>query len=137
MLVYYFQSLTHNILQMLTSVMKRMSVMLMLSVRTQMVVTCVPVNQDFLEMDTTVQVQILKKANKQLPYTVYITIDINECDNVTCGENAECVNTEGNYSCQCDPGLTGDGYNCTGLLHMYIQHRLVCIDVYFRFVCRF
>ena len=114
-----------------------MSVMLMLSVRTQMVVTGVPVNQDFLEMDTAVQVQVLrKKANKQLPYTVYITIDINECDNVTCGENAECVNTEGNYSCWCDPGFTGDGYNCTGLLHMYIQHRHVCIDVYFRFVCR-
>ena len=49
--------------------------MLMLSVRTQMVVTGVPVNQDFLEMDTAVQVQVLrKKANKQLPYTVYITI---------------------------------------------------------------
>ena len=111
--------------------------MLMLSVMTQMVVTGVPVNQDFLEMDTAVQVQVLRnKANKQLPYTVNITIDINECDNVTCGENAECVNTEGNYSCWCDPGFTGDGYNCTGLLHMYIQHRLVCIDVYFCFVCR-
>ena len=43
--------------------------------------------------------------------------DIDECLNVTCsGENSECVNTEGNYSCQCEPGFTGDGYNCTGLL---------------------
>ena len=38
--------------------------------------------------------------------------DINECLNVTCGENAECLNTEGTYSCQCKSGFTGDGYNC-------------------------
>ena len=38
-----------------------------------------------------------------------------ECLNVTCGENAGCLNTEGTYSCQCKSGFTGDGYsNCTG-----------------------
>ena len=71
---YYFQSLTHNILQMLMSVMKRMSVMLMLSVRTQMVVICVPVNQDFLEMDTTVQVQILRKKPTNRCLTLCISL---------------------------------------------------------------
>ena len=46
--------------------------------------------------------------------------DIDECLNVTvtCGENAECLNTEGSYSCQCKSGFTGDGYNCTGLFHL-------------------
>ena len=68
---YYFQSLTHN---MLMSVMKRMSVMLMLSVRTQMVVICVPVNQDFLEMDTTVQVQILRKKPTNSCLTLCISL---------------------------------------------------------------
>ena len=48
--------------------------------------------------------------------TVILFLDINEC---ICGENAECVNTEGNYICQCDPGFTGDGYNCTGLPHTF------------------
>ena len=42
-------------------------------------------------------------------------IDINECLDGTCGENAKCVNTEGNYTCECDPGFTGDGYSCTGV----------------------
>ena len=38
-----------------------------------------------------------------------------ECLDVMCGENAECLNTEGTYSCQCKSGFTGDGYsNCTG-----------------------
>ena len=35
---------------------------------------------------------------------------------MTCGENAECLNTEGSYSCGCKSGFTGDGYNCTSTL---------------------
>ena len=31
---------------------------------------------------------------------------------MTCGDNAECLNTEGTYSCQCKSGFAGDGYNC-------------------------
>ena len=53
----------------------------------------------------------------------FLSSDIDECLDVTCGENATCVNTEGNYSCQCDTGFTGDGYNCTGLV-------CVCIHVH-------
>ena len=41
--------------------------------------------------------------------------DIDECLNVTCAdENALCVNTVGSFSCQCNPGYTGDGQNCSG-----------------------
>ena len=49
------------------------------------------------------------------PHT--INADIDECVSLTetCfDENAHCVNSPGNFSCQCDPGFTGDGYNCTG-----------------------
>ena len=53
--------------------------------------------------------------------------DIDECLNVTCsGENSECVNTEGNYSCQCEPGFTGDGHNCTGLFHNNVAGHNLC-----------
>ena len=44
--------------------------------------------------------------------------DINECetDNSTCHENAVCFNNEGDFSCQCATGFTGDGYNnCSGM----------------------
>ena len=48
---------------------------------------------------------------------MYVCADIDECLNETCGENAyaHCVNTVGAFSCQCDEGFTGDGYNCSGL----------------------
>ena len=46
-----------------------------------------------------------------------VIADINECHNVSCGENATCTDEVGNYSCECDSGFTGDGYNCTGMIH--------------------
>ena len=48
-------------------------------------------------------------------YTTKINVD-KKCvsRNETClDENAHCVNTVGNFSCQCDPGFTGDGYSCS------------------------
>ena len=38
------------------------------------------------------------------------TIGINECD---CHPNATCnPNTDGNYTCQCDDGYEGNGFDC-------------------------
>ena len=41
--------------------------------------------------------------------------DIDECmlgiDN--CHPNAICNNTNGSFSCHCNPGFVGDGVNCT------------------------
>ena len=47
--------------------------------------------------------------------TVEICVsDKNECvDGSTCGQNAECVNTEGSYMCVCEYGYNGDGQDCT------------------------
>ena len=33
----------------------------------------------------------------------------------TCSENAECENTKGNYTCSCQEGFSGNGFNCTDI----------------------
>ena len=42
--------------------------------------------------------------------------DLDECLNDTdiCDEHANCANTDGSYTCECDKGYSGDGYSCTG-----------------------
>lgn len=48
--------------------------------------------------------------------------DINECDTVhgpsgRCGLNAICINTPGDFSCQCPPGFSGNAaIQCVGKL---------------------
>ena len=54
-------------------------------------------------------------------YTIKITVvifafaDVDECTRGadSCHENATCNNTEGNYTCSCNTGHTGDGFVCT------------------------
>ena len=41
-------------------------------------------------------------------------LDIDECTSNPCHANATCNNTVGSYMCACDPGYSGDGFNCTG-----------------------
>ena len=42
-------------------------------------------------------------------------IDVDECKgNHSCHENANCANTIGSHVCNCQPGYTGNGQNCTG-----------------------
>ena len=40
--------------------------------------------------------------------------DVNECESFLCDVNANCTNTVGSYSCQCNSGFVGNGVNCTG-----------------------
>ena len=40
--------------------------------------------------------------------------DINECDMNLCSGSADCNNTEGSYTCQCQSGFSGDGFTCSG-----------------------
>ena len=38
-----------------------------------------------------------------------------------CHVNANCTNTEGSFTCSCNPGYTGDGVNCTSKLNSSIS----------------
>ena len=47
--------------------------------------------------------------------------DINECGRGTngCSKNATCRDTIGSYTCSCNPGFSGDGFNCNGKKNNY------------------
>ena len=57
----------------------------------------------------------------QILHVLYLIADINECGSNlnNCHDNAQCNNTEGSFTCSCNPGYTGDGVNCTSkmLIH--------------------
>lgn len=40
-------------------------------------------------------------------------VDVNECTLNLCHPAAICYNTPGSFSCQCQPGYEGDGFQCT------------------------
>ncbi|KAK2547121.1 Protein HEG-like protein 1 [Acropora cervicornis] len=45
--------------------------------------------------------------------------DVNECENEQtnpCDRHAICNNTIGSYSCHCEQGFDGDGFNCTDIV---------------------
>ena len=46
-----------------------------------------------------------------------VITDTNECARGTsaCDANAICSNTNGNYTCTCKLGFSGDGRTCTGI----------------------
>eukprot|EP00484_Ammonia_sp_Unknown_P005134 CAMPEP_0197075808 /NCGR_PEP_ID=MMETSP1384-20130603/211795_1 /TAXON_ID=29189 /ORGANISM="Ammonia sp." /LENGTH=610 /DNA_ID=CAMNT_0042514657 /DNA_START=150 /DNA_END=1982 /DNA_ORIENTATION=- len=43
--------------------------------------------------------------------------DVDECELEThsCDENADCTNTDGSYTCECNDGYGGDGYTCADI----------------------
>ena len=45
-----------------------------------------------------------------------IIIDVDECDAGLndCHDKAQCINTVGNFSCECSEGYVGDGKLCGG-----------------------
>jgi len=63
-------------------------------------------------------------------YLICDDADIDECaeNNGGCHAQAVCNNTEGSFTCTCNPGYTGDGFNCTGMSNyskdFYVDLRL-------------
>ena len=47
--------------------------------------------------------------------------DIDECERgtATCDVSAECTNTDGNYTCSCSSGYSGNGMICIGVNTIY------------------
>ena len=57
----------------------------------------------------------------------YCTIDIDECIEETdnCDGNGICTNTDGSFTCLCEPGFSGDGVQCDGkILVIFMQCKL-------------
>ena len=55
---------------------------------------------------------------------MYTLTDINECNRGVhnCSENAICIDSDGGFSCICEEGYEGGGYNnCTGRLRDVTQ----------------
>ncbi|CAH3159118.1 unnamed protein product, partial [Pocillopora meandrina] len=71
---------------------------------------------------TVTQLKVMAYA-QQVLYNLEISffffcdfIDVDECQrNHSCRENANCTNTIGSHVCNCQPGYTGDGQNCTDI----------------------
>ena len=60
---------------------------------------------------------------------VFNCADIDECESDdlnNCHENAQCTNTEGSFTCSCNPGYTGDGVTCTSKEGESHAHILSC-----------
>ena len=54
-------------------------------------------------------------------------IDVDEFKgNHSCHENANCTNTIGSHVCDCQPGYTGNGQNCTGEADSHKRSSRVC-----------
>ena len=52
-----------------------------------------------------------------IEYSFNLFTDVNVCENEQsnpCDRDAFCNNTIGSYSCHCNQGFVGDGFNCTG-----------------------
>lgn len=56
--------------------------------------------------------------------------ELDECSTGThdCDVNAECVNTEGSYKCQCREGYKGNGYQCSRMSFLFLKKKELFIN---------
>ena len=84
----------------------------MLLVLTLREASLVPATKATLEMESLAQVHYSLNMHYSIPP---IILDINECalNTDSCNANAACADTEGSFTCTCNPGYEGDGVTCT------------------------
>lgn len=46
-------------------------------------------------------------------------LDNDECASSPCDVNARCTNTPGSFTCKCNSGYSGDGFNCVGMQNSF------------------
>ena len=56
----------------------------------------------------------------------YVLSDFDECslEPNPCGDNTDCTNTEGSYSCSCKKGFTGNVLACKGMCSLTVFKQL-------------
>lgn len=94
------------------------SVYLRQCVRTLLALTCAHVCLATPEMAQCVKVMKLCLLMFMHSIACMISLsDVDECNTIAnlCYQYATCTNVPGSYSCQCDPGFTGNGTSCTGI----------------------
>ena len=66
---------------------------------------------------------LLTSVDNEITVNIFyiIFIDIDECASTPCDFNAVCANTDGNFTCTCHIGYSGDGFNCAGKILSYLQ----------------
>ena len=69
----------------------------------------------------------------QCVHIIYCVLDVNECSDSAhdCSEYAQCMDTEGSYSCSCNTGYAGNGTMCTSKImgHYYCTVILAIIAI--------
>ena len=60
-------------------------------------------------------------------YINFPHIDIEECQKNPCHVNAICSNVDGSYSCKCQNGYIGNGFNCEGIIRRNITTHVIII----------
>ena len=60
---------------------------------------------------------------------IYDFTDIDECkgNHHSCHSNATCTNTLGSHVCECNPGYTENGRNCTGEFN-FLATYILCLE---------
>lgn len=76
---------------------------------------------DFIKINIVDTWTKLTLADADLCFVFYVVLalyfsDVDECssNNGGCHEHATCDNTEGSFTCTCQPGYSGDGLHCVG-----------------------
>ena len=69
------------------------------------------------------------RQNSHNPPTCFghFIVDIDECflDLDNCGNNTQCINTDGSFICKCNVGYIGNGVVCNGTLIIFLLFYLV------------
>lgn len=77
--------------------------------------------------------QNLKYLSLKSKHSHVLPSDIDECQPGRCHQNAVCINTQGSFLCQCQPGYSGNGIYCSS---GDLSNQMMCFCRFKRFSLR-